>query len=99
MFTYHMWLLLIDGFLLVVMSVAAFVAFLRDKKLAMRGTLRIKEKTLLSLAVLNGALGAFLGRIVLHHKTEKKYFSITIYFGLLCQLGVLVMLALFVWVL
>jgi uncharacterized membrane protein YsdA (DUF1294 family) len=44
MFTYHMWLLLIDGFLLVVMSVAAFVAFLRDKKLAMRGTLRIKEK-------------------------------------------------------
>ena len=99
MFTYHMWLLLIDGFLLVVMSVAAFVAFLRDKKLAMRGTLRIKEKTLLSLAVLNGALGALLGRIISHHKTVKKYFSITIYFGLLCQLGVLVMLALFVWVL
>jgi len=99
MFTYHMWLLLIDGFLLVVMSVAAFVAFLRDKKLAMRGTLRIKEKTLLSLAVLNGAFGALLGRIISHHKTEKKYFSITIYFGLLCQLCVLVMLALFVWVL
>ena len=78
MFTYHMWLLLIDGFLLVVMSVAAFVAFLRDKKLAMRGTLRIKEKTLLGLAVLNGALGALLGRVVSHHKTEKKYFSITI---------------------
>ena len=42
---------------------------------------------------------ALLGRVVSHHKTEKKYFSITIYFGLLCQLGVLVMLALFVWVL
>ncbi len=69
MFSYHTWLFIIDAGLIVLMSLLAFVAFLRDKKLAVKGAMRTKEKTLLGLAVLNGAIGAFLGRIVAHHKT------------------------------
>ena len=64
-----------------------------------RNAMRIKRENFLSLAVLNGALGAFLGRVVSHHKTEKRYFSMTIYLGLLCQIGVGDLRSLFVWVL
>lgn len=98
MFSYHTWLFIIDAGLIVLMSLFAFVAFLHDKKLAVKGAMRTKEKTLLGLAVLNGAIGAFLGRIVAHHKTDKSYFSLTIYLGLLCQIGALVFLGLYAFV-
>ena len=77
--------------LLVLVSLITFMVFLKDKKIAVKGggKMRIKEKTLLGLTVLNGAIGAFFGRLVAHHKTDKVYFSITIYLALLCQVAVL----------
>ncbi len=90
-----MGLFIVDAGMMVLMSLIALIAFVRDKNLAKNGAMRTKEKTLLGLAVLNGAIGAFVGRIVAHHKTEKKYFSLTIYLGMLCQIGVLVLLGLF----
>lgn len=69
-----------------------------DKKKAKNGEMRTKEKTLLLSAVLNGAFGALIGRIMAHHKTDKKYFSFTIYVGLLFQVAVLVILALLTFV-
>ena len=95
---YYLLLLIIYGSLIVLMSLCAFIAFVRDKKLAVNGKERTKEKTLLALAVFNGALGAFIGRIVAHHKTDKKYFSLTIYLGLLCQVAILVALVLFAFI-
>ncbi len=82
--------------LLVIMSLATFVVFGKDKKIAVKqnGQMRIKEKTLLGMTVLNGAFGAFIGRKVHHHKTDKVYFSITIYLSMLCQVLVAVVLAL-----
>ena len=70
---------------IVLMSLIALIAFCKDKKKAVKGEMRTKEKTLLFLAIMNGAFGAFIGRKVAHHKTDKVYFSITIYFGMLMQ--------------
>lgn len=75
--------------LIVVMSIVAFVTFAIDKKRAIRGVERVKEKTLLSMAACFGAPGALVGRIVAHHKTGKIYFSIVIWASLVLQ-GLLV---------
>ena len=91
---YNQWLFVIYLGTVVLMSLVALILFMHDKKLAIKGAMRVKEKTLLLAAVLNGALGAFIGRILAHHKTDKVYFSITIYFGLFFQIVVLVVLGL-----
>lgn len=80
------------------MSLLSFCLFLSDKKKAKNGEMRTKEKTLLLSAVLNGAFGAFMGRIVAHHKTDKSYFSFTIYIGMLLETVVLVVLALLAFI-
>ncbi|MBP5445268.1 MAG: DUF1294 domain-containing protein [Acholeplasmatales bacterium] len=79
---------------LVLMSLAAFFLFGKDKKMAQKGggPKRIKEKILLGSCALGGAIGGFFGRIVFHHKTDKKYFSITIYLGVVVQVALLVFL-------
>ena len=83
---------------LVFVSIITFFLFLKDKKMATKGggPKRIKEKTLLGACVFGGAIGGFLGRIVAHHKTEKLYFSFTIYLSILIEaacLAVLIILA------
>lgn len=78
--------------LTVLFSLIALVAYFRDKKLAVKGKERTKEKTLLFLAVFFGSVGAFLGRILAHHKTDKKYFSMVIYFSMLMQAATIVAL-------
>ena len=78
--------------LTVFFSFVALIAYFRDKKLAVKGKERTKEKTLLFLAVFFGSVGAFLGRILAHHKTDKKYFSMVIYFSMLMQAATIVAL-------
>ncbi len=82
-------ILIVYAIYLVFMSVVSFFLFGNDKKKAENGKDRTKEKTLLFSAVYGGAIGAFIGRIVFHHKTDKKYFSIVIALSLLFQLVVL----------
>jgi len=77
---------------LVFMDIVSFFLFGSDKKKAQKGADRTKEKTLLMSAVYGGAIGAFIGRIIFHHKTDKKYFSVTIVLSLLLQLAVLAIL-------
>ena len=74
---------------LFLMSFIAFVLYGKDKKLAMKNQIRIKEKTLLGVTALGGAVGALIGRILFRHKTDKKYFSLTIYFSLIVELATL----------
>ena len=76
---------------LIIMSIVAFLLFRRDKRLALENEIRIKEKTLLGVTILGGAVGAFLGRLINHHKTNKLYFSIIIYLGMLLELSLLVL--------
>ena len=82
--------------LMVLMSLVALAAYFRDKKLAVKQKERTKEKTLLFYSVFFGAIGALLGRILAHHKTDKVYFSIVIYFSLLTQILTLGLLVFFV---
>lgn len=82
--------------LMVLMSFVALAAYFRDKKLAVKQKERTKEKTLLFYSVFFGAIGALLGRILAHHKTDKIYFSIVIYFSLLTQILTLGLLVFFV---
>ena len=50
--------------LMVFMSLISFILFAIDKKKAIKGKERIKEKTLLLSTIINGAIGSFLARII-----------------------------------
>ena len=86
-----MTLIIVDSAYLVLMSLVTFFLFIKDKGMAKKNgnAVRVKEKTLLGCVAMGGAIGGFLGRIVAHHKTDKIYFSLTIYVSLLLQLAVL----------
>ena len=81
--------------ILIVMSLAAVFLYGRDKSIAKHGgEKRIKEKTLLFVAVYGGAVGAFLGREIFRHKTTKEYFSFVIVTSMFLQAIALLMLVL-----
>ena len=82
---------------MVFMSLISFILFAIDKKKAIKGKERIKEKTLLLSTIINGAMGSFLARIICRHKTDKIYFTITIYLSLLFQLFTLLVLMYFAY--
>ncbi len=71
--------------------------FFRDKGLAVKnqGPNRIKEKTLLAAIALGGAIGGALGSTLAHHKTDKSYFSFTIFVSLILQIAALVAIGYF----
>lgn len=62
---------------LLVINFVAFITYGYDKAIAGTGKLRIPEKVLLALAFLGGAVGAFIGMQVFHHKTKKNSFQIS----------------------
>ena len=57
------------------MNVAAFAAYGSDKYRSMHGQWRIRERTLLLLALLGGSAGAWLGMQVFRHKTQHLKFK------------------------
>lgn len=63
---------------LVIINVATFLTYGLDKWKAKRSKWRIREAALLMLAVLGGSIGAWLGMIVWHHKTQHKKFKVGI---------------------
>ena len=63
---------------LVVVNAAAFVIYGVDKRKAIRDKWRIPEATLIGLAVIGGAFGAFIGMRVWRHKTHKWKFRILV---------------------
>ena len=60
---------------LVFINVATFFTFGVDKLKAKHAKWRIRETALLTLAVLGGSMGAWLGMKVWHHKTMHKKFK------------------------
>ncbi len=72
------------------MSVLAFLAFGIDKTYAKTRRWRIRESTLLTLSVLFGAVGAFLGMQVFRHKTRKLRFKFVVPFLAAVQAGIVV---------
>ncbi|OXM16099.1 DUF1294 domain-containing protein [Paenibacillus herberti] len=65
------WLLL--GYLFV-MSVFAFILFGNDKAAARSGRRRIPERTLFTVSLLGGGVGAWAGMLAWRHKTRHASF-------------------------
>ena len=63
---------------LLIINIISFIIYGIDKYKSIKHKYRISENTLIILAILGGAIGAFLGMITFHHKTQKKKFIILI---------------------
>ena len=61
-----------------------------DKKRAVKGEWRIKEKTLFNIALLGGSIGILLGSKQFHHKTHHKLFKYGIPAIITFQIAVLI---------
>lgn len=73
---------------LIGINIIAFLAFGWDKRQStQRGASRIAERTLLSLALCGGALGALLGQQIFRHKTQKQPFRTLLWLCALVNLG------------
>ena len=59
-------------------NIIVFILYGADKLKAKRGTRRIPEKTLLLCALLMGGVGAGLGMLFFHHKTQKIKFTVLV---------------------
>lgn len=68
-------ILIIIGYILII-NLVGFVAMYIDKKKAQRNEWRIKEGTLLSIALLGGGIGGMIGMYKFRHKTKKLKFTI-----------------------
>ena len=58
------------------MSLITFVTFGVDKRRAGRHQYRISEKALLTISIIGGGIGGWLGMKMFHHKTQKPKFLI-----------------------
>ncbi|MBQ0155853.1 MAG: DUF1294 domain-containing protein [Bacteroidales bacterium] len=63
---------------LAIINIVAFVAYGVDKWKAKNAKWRTPEKTLILLAALGGALGAYAGMKYFRHKTQHKKFTICV---------------------
>lgn len=77
---------------LLAINAITFLTMLIDKKKAEKGRWRIKESTLLTLALLGGSIGEMLGMYVFRHKTKKPRFFIGVPVMLVLQIILLIMI-------
>ena len=61
-----------------------------DKKKAERGSWRIKESTLLIIAVLGGSIGSIAGMYTFRHKTQKPRFYVGLPIILITQILIII---------
>ena len=90
--------LLSYGAYLILLSLITFVAYHIDKKKAIKGAYRTKEKTLLLLSFLGGAFGGYPAMLIFRHKTkgEHWYFTLVNILGILIHTALIVVLIFFV---
>ena len=74
---------------LAVTNVVTFFMYGVDKWKAKKSKWRIRETALLTLAVLGGSIGAWLGMKVWHHKTQHKKFKYGIPAIIIIQLAII----------
>jgi len=74
---------------LVIINIITFLVYGIDKWKARKSLWRIREASLLMLAVLGGSIGAWLGIKVWHHKTQHKKFRYGIPAIIIFQIAVI----------
>ncbi|EQF25024.1 hypothetical protein QEW_2211 [Clostridioides difficile CD160] len=77
------------NFILIYFMVINFIAFFSmyvDKKRAIKNEWRIKEATLISMAVIGGSIGSITGMYSFRHKTKHIKFTLGIPFIIFLQL-------------
>ncbi|MCC0629314.1 MULTISPECIES: DUF1294 domain-containing protein [unclassified Clostridioides] len=77
------------NFILIYFIVINFIAFFSmyiDKKRAIKNKWRVKEATLISVAVIGGSLGSIIGMYSFRHKTKHIKFIFGIPFIIFLQL-------------
>jgi uncharacterized membrane protein YsdA (DUF1294 family) len=74
--------------LVAVLSCVCFAAYGLDKRRAVNGGRRVRERTLHLLALLGGWPGALLGQRLFRHKTKKVSFRIAFWAVVLLHAGV-----------
>jgi len=77
---------------LVLWNVVTFLMYSIDKRRAKTNAWRIKESTLIAVAFLMGGVGAFLGMMLLRHKTKHLKFRLLVPLGVIVNIGVIVLL-------
>ena len=59
-------------------TIPAFAMYGIDKRQAQQGGWRVPEAVLHGLALIGGVIGAWAGRTVFHHKTQKPVFTVVL---------------------
>ncbi len=77
----------------IIINALAFFMFKADKQRAKKGSWRISEKCLLTLAFAGGSLGALLGMKLFRHKIRKPLFYISVPLFLVLQTGIIIFAA------
>ncbi len=67
-------------------NIVTFIVYGIDKKKAQKGTWRISEKTLLSMAFFGGAFGGVFGMQIFRHKTKHIQFKVIVPLSLVIQI-------------
>ena len=71
----------------VIINLVLFGAMGIDKYKAKKDLWRIKEATLMILALAGGAVGGFLGMKIFHHKSRKWYFYVVFAAGIILHIA------------
>ena len=79
----------IIAYYLIIINIVTFLVYGIDKWKARKSLWRIREASLLMLAVLGGSIGAWLGMKVWHHKTLHKKFKYGVPLILITQLALI----------
>ena len=79
----------IIAYYLIIFNIVTFLVYGIDKWKAKKSLWRIREASLLVLAVLGGSIGAWLGMKVWHHKTMHKKFKYGLPLILLAQIAII----------
>ena len=80
---------------LALVNVLAFLLFGIDKYKAQHDRWRIREATLIGIAVIGGSVGAWLGMLLWHHKTQHLKFRFGLPLILLLHLSALLAFIIF----
>jgi len=75
-----------------VWNIITFAFYAADKRKAEKKQWRISEATLIGIAFIMGAFGAFLGMRILRHKTQHIKFKVLVPLALLLNIAAIVLM-------